>query len=300
MSKRIVIMPTFAEAHMIDCQVDNIANVLKPDVVIFNEGLFPRGPENSSIINEDFIRRYCSDDQISGFDIEYTKEVIKRAKKEYPHIEWHLGIIEYPFGMTAENAYCHSVSNFEDYGITIEAGDVLLPSEADVFYHDDDTERIDDMLNKMNSGDAISTIWLDFVGSQSYVEQKQHPEINPTAKHRRFAVCFSTWEKYHEVVKNFVSQDYRKTTKIVEDLYAYHYPWFRDGKYLELRFRILNRQRGYWETYKKGMDEALNETKNKTFKDQIMVRPHHTGNYKYIKYIDITHPEAIKKHSCYV
>ena len=46
MSKKIVIMPCFGEGHLIDLQIQNLINTINPTHIIYNEGLFPRGPEN--------------------------------------------------------------------------------------------------------------------------------------------------------------------------------------------------------------------------------------------------------------
>lgn len=299
MSKRIVIMPTFAEAHMIMCQIHNIATVLKPDVVIYNEGLFPMGPESTSIINDDFRSKYCAYGLNAGFDVLETSSIIKEAMEAYPHIQWKYAIVDYTPGMKAEDAYSYAVSNFEDWGITVEPGDIIFPSEADVFYHENDIPEIDRLISEMKPGDGISTIWLDFVANQYYVEQKQHPDIAPRAKHRRFAICYKDMDHYHSIVKNFVSQDYTQTTKIV-DIYAYHYAMWRPGKYMDLRFAMLNRHPDYWAAYKRGMDEAVQAEIDNVFPDSILVRPTHHGNYRFIKYITINHPAAIKKHECYI
>ena len=251
------------------------------------------------MINDDFINEYTLDG-VTGFDFALTTQYIKDAKEKYPDIIWCLGSMAYPEEMRAEIAYTHAVTNFEEHGITLEEGDIIFPSEADVFYHENDRDKIDKLINEMKVGDAISSIWLDFVATQNYVEQKQHPDINPTAKHRRFAICYKDMDHYKSVVQNFISQDYSKSTRIIEDLFAYHYAWFRKGKYLNLRFKILNRPDGYWEDYNDGMRQAIEETKNKTFKEAIMVRPRSQGNYRFIRYIDIDHPIAIHKHPCYI
>ena len=298
MSKRIVIMPTFAEAPMIACQIPNIVETLKPDIVIYNEGLFPAGPENGSIIDEQFVKKYCSPDGYTGFDFEHTKRVITQAKEQYPHIRWHLGAIRYPKGTTAEGAYTFAVSNFKDFGITLEEGDIIFPSEADVFHHDNDADRIDELVNNLKPDDGISSTWWDFGATQYYVEQRLHPDVNTVTRSRRFAVCYGSDEYYKSVAKCFVSQKYENTTLV--DLRTYHYPWFREDKYLDLRCTMLRRPAGYWDSYLIGHHESIKESVEGTFKESIMIRPHAPGNYRFVKHIDVSHPRAIENHPCYV
>lgn len=298
MSKRIVIMPTFAEAHMIECQIPNIVETLRPDIVIYNEGVFPRGPENGSIINSEFISKYCSSDGFTGFDFEETKQIIATAKEKYPHIQWHLGAIKYPDGMRAEDAYTYAVSNFESYGIEAEVGDIIFPSEADVFHLESDVHYIDEIIADMKPDDGVSSTWWDFGATQYYIEQRLHPDVNTVTRSRRFAVCFGTMEYYQAVAQNFVSQQYANTRLI--DLRTYHYPWFRPEEYLDLRLTMLRRQPGYWEDYITGHLEQIRESLHRTFKESIMIRPSSTGNYRFVKHIDVEHPRAIQSHECFI
>ena len=74
--KKIVIVPVFCESHMIRFQIPNIIETIDPDYIIYNEGMFPRGPESSTIVNEDFIKNYTLDGQ-RGFDFDELQNNIK-------------------------------------------------------------------------------------------------------------------------------------------------------------------------------------------------------------------------------
>ena len=52
--KKIVIVPVFCEAHLVRFQIPNIIDTIDPDVIIYNEGMFPAGPEGSTMVNEEF------------------------------------------------------------------------------------------------------------------------------------------------------------------------------------------------------------------------------------------------------
>ena len=299
MSRRIVIIPTFAEAPMIACQIPNLMATVKPDVVIYNEGLFPNGPESTSIINDEFRKNYCYKDTNAGFDYEETVALIDKAKKDYPDTEWHYGVVDYPDGLKAEDCYTYAVSNFDDHGVTIEEGDILLPSEADVFHLETDVDKIDAIFAGMDLNDGVSTKWWEFGPTQFYIEQRQHPDINTVTKSRRFAVKYKDMDYYHAVVHNFVTQKY-KNTRMVDGLITYHYPWFRTGKYRMLRYAILNRDPWYWTQFEEGLQKMEHCSRTGNFKESVMIRPNHSNNYKYMKYIDVEHPEAIKSHVNFV
>ena len=49
--KKIVIVPVFCEAHLVRFQISNIIDTIDPDVIIYNEGMFPAGPEGLSLIH---------------------------------------------------------------------------------------------------------------------------------------------------------------------------------------------------------------------------------------------------------
>ena len=296
--RKIVIMPTFAEAEMIKCQIPNLVDTLDPDIIIYNEGVFPMGPENGSIINDEFKAAFCSPDGVTGFDFDRTVEVITDAQEQYPDVEFKLGVIDYPKGMKAEDAYTFAVSNFKDHDIEIQEGDIIFPSEADVFHLESDRNYIDTLVTGLKIDEGISSNWWDFGATQKYVEQRLHPDINTVTRSRRFAVKFGTMKFYKSVAQSFVTQKYTNTTLV--DLRTYHYPWFRQNKYLELRCNMLRRQPQYWENYLRGHWEQIEETKNGTNKESVMIRPTLTGNYRYVKYIDTEHPKAIQEHPCFI
>ena len=81
MSKKIVIMPTFCEAHLIKHQIPNIIDTIEPDYIIYNEGMFPTGPENTTNVDEKFLNEYTLDGK-RGFDFEELQEIIHEAQKK--------------------------------------------------------------------------------------------------------------------------------------------------------------------------------------------------------------------------
>ena len=135
----------------------------------------------------------------------------------------------------------------------------------------------------------------------SPIQRTQQPESVPSGnhhviiadgKHRKIAVRYGTDEYYKNILSNFESQRY--PSLYPTDLVTYHYAWFRQGKYLQLRFDQLNRPEYYWKYFIDGINHI------KEFKySQICMKPDKTGTYRYVSAINMPHPEAIKSHPSY-
>ena len=66
--KKIVIIPCFAESHFTELQIDNLVNTIAPDIIIYNEGLFPTGPEGKGGVDNEFKREFCFEDTNLAWD----------------------------------------------------------------------------------------------------------------------------------------------------------------------------------------------------------------------------------------
>jgi hypothetical protein len=67
--KKIVIAPVFCETHLIKYQIPNIIDTINPDYIIYNEGMFPFGPEGNTQTDSNFVKNYTLDGH-RGFDYE--------------------------------------------------------------------------------------------------------------------------------------------------------------------------------------------------------------------------------------
>ena len=56
--KKIVIIPTFCESHLIECQIPNIIDTINPDYIIYNEGMFPNGTEGNKQLTKEWLDKY--------------------------------------------------------------------------------------------------------------------------------------------------------------------------------------------------------------------------------------------------
>ena len=81
-NKKIVIIPNFAESHFIKLQIQNLIDTIDPDIIIYNEGLFPKGPENKLNLTKGFKEEYCYEDTNLGFDTLETQAVIKKYQEK--------------------------------------------------------------------------------------------------------------------------------------------------------------------------------------------------------------------------
>lgn len=291
MSKRIVIIPCFGEGHFTSLQIDNLMSTIKPDVIIYNEGLFPAGPENKGGIDDSFKEQFCYRNTTLAWDTEIVQMAISNAQLKYPecHILWNH--MEYN-SSNANECYVEAVSNFNDLGIDINEGDIIFPLEGDVFFHENDMETLNEMLSQLQPNSGIRAPYLDFMENQYYVEGNSF-DINTIHK-RRIAVKFGTWEYYKNITYNFISQQYPML--VDAPMYIFHYAWWRPGKYKELRLAQLRRSNEYHRNFLNALSEAT-----KCIDTRIVIRPDRDVNdlCRYIIKLDIQHPKEIQKHENY-
>jgi hypothetical protein len=298
--KKIVILPTFGEVHLIKHQIPNIIDTINPDYIIYNEGMFPKGPESSTTVNDEFIKNYTLDGK-RGFDYEELKEVIVEAQKKYPNTKIILNEMNYPDGLDAPNCYRLACSNFKELGIDVESGDYIFPYEGDVFHHEKDKNLIQGYLEQLTPNTGFKSNWIDFVENQFYCERSTlKPFLDQKeGRHRRIAICFGTWEFYEDVLLNFMTQKYPMLYPT--DLLTYHYCWWRPGKYKQLRYDQLNRDKIYWENFDIGLEQIKRNTEDGITSD-VVLRPDRADHltHKWASFIEIEHPKHIKQHPNFV
>jgi hypothetical protein len=310
MSKRIVIIPTFASSHLLKCWLPNMIEVIEPDIIIINEGIFPTGPENKGHIDEKFKEKYCFEDTNAGFDYYEMVELVGSFEFKHPDITFLVGPFEYQ-SSDANQCFLEAISY--SYPIEFEVGTLIFPLEPDAFVHELDQQTINEEIRKLSPGQGISCQWVDFLETQFYTEN-----INISQpKYRRFAYCFDNMENYKAAMSGFMSQDYPKLTK-VNSFFVYHYPWFVFDKWKELRYDLIYRSNPqYWKDFEVGLQEIRNFSKmwvdyntpnpdgtinmNKMVPlNKITIRPSRNDEARYAKFIDISHPSHIRNHPNFV
>lgn len=306
MSKRIVIIPTFASSHFLDCWIPNIVETLEPNVIIISEGIFPSGPENKGHIESEFRKKYCWQLPTTvyftdvGFDWATTIDIIEKYQKKYPKVDIFILPKNYKTA-DANQCFLEAISNFKY--TDIEVGHIIFPLEPDSFVHENDKETINEEINKLSPGEGIKVLWKDFLETQFYVENIN--EFQP--KVRRFAYCFDNMENYKAAMSGFMSQDYPRLKK-VDSFFVYHYPWFVFGKFKELRYDLIYRSNPqYWKDFETGLQEIRAESEDYVNgklegnpANRIIIRPSRNDEGRFAKFMDIPHPEAIKNHPNFV
>lgn len=295
--KKIVIAPIFNDTHLVKLQIPNIIKSINPDYILYNEGMFPSGPESTTNVDSDFVKNYTLDGK-RGFDYKELQDVISDAQKEYKDTKIMLNPMEYT-SLDAPTNYYHGCNNFSDFGVEVEEGDLIFPYEGDVFHHEDDADTIEEACNKLEPNQGLKTIWVDFIANQYYAEEKT---LKPffkaeTGRQRRFVIKYGTADYYRDVLLNFMTQKY----DMLEDLemITYHYAWFRPGKYADMRLAQLNRDPRYWNFFLSSISKVV-EFKYK----RIRVRPQPPLDPKlthaWIRFCDFDHPEDIKSHPNFI
>jgi len=301
-NKKIVIIPTFCDSHLIRYQIDNLMETINPDYIVYNEGLFPRGPESNTLITKDFLEEYTLDGR-RGFDFNELEEIININQKKYPQTNIILNKMEYPLNIVdAPQCATYACTNFKELGINIKEGDYIFPLEGDVFHHQDSKEEIEGYLNQLTPNSGFKSIWIDFMETQFYAEKKTlDPFINNIDKggrRRKVCVRYGDMKFLKNVLSNFMTQQYPMLHPT--PLITYHYPWWKPGKFKELRYNLINREK----SYHKHFDNVLTQIRKhgKDTKDDIVLRPSlpESRLSRYVSHIEIDHPKHIKQHPNYI
>ncbi len=294
--KRIVIIPTFCDSHLIKFQIPNIVETISPDYIIYNEGLFPKGPESSTNITPDFIKKYTLDGK-RGFDFYELEQIIDEAKKTYPNVNFILNKMSYndDIKSASQNATV-AYTNFDDLGIDLKEGDYIFPFESDVFHHESSTEEINNYVKQIKPNQGFKSIWIDYLETQFYTEKANWEPVGGKYKQRKICVCYSDMDFLKGVVSNFESQNYPMLYPT--DLITHHYCWWRPGKFKELRFDLINRPDWYWENW----NNSLSDIRNSMNKNDVVLRSNLGENEleRYATYIEFEQPKHIKGHPNYI
>lgn len=312
MSRKIVIIPTFAESHLIKYQIPNIIDTIAPDYIIIQEGMFPAGTEGNKQITQEWKNKYTLNGEGKrGFDFLELKQIVANAQIKYPNTKIILNEIEYTMGMSSTQCYHKATTDLSELGIAFEEGDYIFPYEGDVFHHEDSAKEITHYMEQIKPGEGFRSIWVDYMQNFWYVEKSRIKPWLPNPKYQykdnymSRRICFrydKSGEKYENMINNFMTVDYHNPVSgygmlYPTDLITYHYAWIRPHKFRDLRCDQLQRQPGYWETITRGLDEC-----DKFEQSDILVRPQHqTTTHGYVKFFSkLPHPKHIRDHELWV
>ena len=308
MNKKIVIIPTFAEAHLIRHQISNIIDTIDPDYIVINEGMFPAGTEGNKVITQEWKDKYTLNGEGKrGFDFLELQQIVKDAQEKYKDVEIILNEMEYELGMTSTECYKKATTNFKELGIDIQEGDYIFPYEGDVFHHEDAKEEIQGYMDQLQPGEGFRSIWVDYVQNFWYVEKSrikpwlEDPNHHYDENYMSRRICFrydKNGVKYENMIDNFMTVNYHHPTEgygmlYPTDLVTYHYAWIRPGKYRQLRCDQLERHPGYWQMFQAGLDKC-----DKYENSDIVIRPNsamYTSGYAKF-FSKLPHPKHVREH----
>ena len=277
-------------------------DVIEPDIILINSGIFPTGPENKKKIDGDFKTKWCYEDTNAGFDYDETLDIVTEytqqrfaGNKKIPHIECR--IIDYK-SQDANECFLEAITTGLD--AIVSPNDLVFPLEPDCFVWEGDKGKIDKIVDNLGIGVGISTRWMDFLETNYYTEC-----INiKSPKYRRFCYKFDNMTNYKRAMSGFMSQDYSKLEK-VDDFFCRHYPWFVFDKWKELRYQLIWRNDPqYWKSFDIGLQEIKLWSEHwllrKMKKDKIVIRPSRQDEGRWASFIDVSHPRHIMNHPNFV
>lgn len=290
---RIVIIPTFASSHFLECWIDNVVEALNPTHIIINEGLFPAGPENKGHVDSpEFKEKYCYGNWC-GFDYQLTARLILEKADKYPNVKIIFNIKEYT-ETDANRCFLEAISDGLDS--VVNEGDIVFPLEPDAFLLESDANIINSEIDKLQIGQGLRCLWRDFLQNQYYCEciNEQTPKL------RRFCYRFDNMDNYLSAMDGFMTQNYLKL-KYTDAFWVRHYPWFVNDKWRELRYDLIYRSNPqYWQDFQSGLELIDERSRTKAFTERVIIRPSRSDFGRWAQYIEVQHPKAIKKHKSFL
>ncbi|NIM44916.1 MAG: hypothetical protein GTN80_03700 [Nitrososphaeria archaeon] len=216
---KIVTVPIFNEAHLLPHFLKNVNEVIEPDLIILNEGMFPHGPENRHNISDRFIELYTHNgDGKRSFDIESTR--IFASEHE------NVVLNEMDYGdISTKDAYIQAFT----HGIpenTPKTASIFL-TEADVFIHEGDRKHLIEISRDLPDDKVLTATFMRFFIAP-------HVRIYPD-KERRIVMKYGDGSLVRKVAADNFLDHYVDRYAIHTDLRVYHYEWIRPGKYYSAR-----------------------------------------------------------------
>lgn len=228
-SRRIVILPVFCEAHILPFFLRNMCEVVEPDMVIMNEGPWPRGPEGNITTNK--LSRWIKDGNRS-FDLEAMISAVEEVEKEHREVAFSMNFMEYKPGLNTRTAQAHCYR----FGLPpMKTNDILFLLGADELIHEDQKDLLNRLITRLRPDTG-------FIGES--VRVFTSPKILLAGQRPGFPVLmWGSGELYRDVFTkdNFWLAEGSTVLKRKSRLRCFHYEWLRPGTYYDLRVAQLYR-----------------------------------------------------------
>jgi len=222
----ITIEPCFAEGHILEAHIRNYCEYVKPDKMIFLEGLFPTGPENSLHTQrmENFKKLYTTDGKRS-FDIEKMRDIVKRCQADYPEVEIQWTEMNYSAGQTTERTYYQVYTFPETLGL--KPDDIIHPTETDLLFGKEEGLELRKQCDLLRNGEMMSLLMRQFFIT---------PRVMMGHRHRRGAWRWGNGQNYKKFFERYWWEESSVKQLTNRHKMGWHYEWTRPGKYLEMRY----------------------------------------------------------------
>ena len=295
MGRKIIIEPTFCEAHFLDAHIKNMCDYIKPDIFVLAEGMFPKGPENNTESLSSFAGKYTKDgDGHRGWDFDEVTQIIRQNGALYPDIDFYLLAMNYDADMTTERAYYEAYTSFRRV-VPPLPDDIILPLESDLFFTEEQANQILTLAEGLEFNEGFgSTFKLFFESPKVCI-----PGAGNGGRKRKVAYVYGDG-KLCEVIAlgNFTESYHAYITW--HDLQLFHYEWIRPGKYWDMRFDQLSRKSYVYEALKRA--RVLIEHDPPHLKEDLETMVGWEGSFTLVandlKIED--HPKHIRKHPNFI
>ena len=295
MGQKIIIEPTFCEAHFLDAHIKNMCDYIKPDHFILAEGMFPRGPENNIPSALKFIKKYTQNGEgHRGWDFEEVTRIVHENAALYPNVKFHLLGMDYEGDMQTKRAYFEAYTSFKHI-IKVQPDDLIFPSETDLFFTEDQAKQILIQANKLKPDEGFgSTFQLFFESPKVSI-----PGYGGQGRNRKVAYRYGTGHLSNILALGNSEESYHAYIKWI-DLQLFHYEWIRPGKYWDMRFDQLQRTSYVYNGFKKA--KALIESDPLHLKEDLETMVGWEGSFTLaandLKIED--HPKHIRNHPNFI
>jgi len=292
MSKRIVIEPCFNELHMEKLHIRNMCDYFTPDVYIIAEGIFPTGPEDQmkSGPYKEFAKEYTlNGGGKRSFDFEELKTEVDKCRKEYPNIEFHLVEMSYPQSQTTDKTYYQLFTFFIDTLVGVEPDDIILPSECDMFFTEEQAHQCNQMINALRPNEGFGSSYLNFFES---------PKVQKVIRFgRKVAFRYGDGSFYKKIMGQFLWEHIYAKMIPIHDFRTFHYEWLKPDYYFDMKIKQV--PRAWYDQVVKAKQLIRSKPDNLAHRLSTEIAQRHTFELSVVGLEKEDHPKHIWEHESF-
>lgn len=286
MSKTVVVVPFFNDAHFMPMWFDNCVETWEPSHIIFNEGLFPCGMEGGGPYEQDYYDRFTKEGR--SLDMELFLGRLDECCGRHPGVVCSVNIIRH----SGDLGKCFTTAL--NYGLPdMSPEDVVVRGELDTFYHEDDRAEIRDNISKLEGDQGLILPMRRFFVSPAVGMDQERIQAQ--------AVKWGTgklWYTYFNMCHHGLYEGKFERLWHHAECPQYHYEWVRpktdlidyfDNKVWQIKLRRLDKIEGYYKA------RDIIEANGKIGPDGFSL----TREGKLFDCPEINHPASFKNHVSY-